>query len=71
MDLDELKSMVVDKFPLSKRRQELWNNLVKIVDKLKALKVPCKIWGDGSFLTEKIDPSDVDFVVDVACTRFG
>lgn len=65
MGADQLKPVVVDNFPLSTRRQMLWDNLFKIVQKLEALKVPCKIWIDGSFLTQKINPDDVDFVVDV------
>jgi hypothetical protein len=66
MGVDQLKPLVVDKFPLSTRRQMLWDNLVKMVQQLKVLKVPCKIWVDGSFLTEKINPDDIDFVVDVS-----
>lgn len=65
-DLDEksLKALVVEKFPRSTRREILWNNFVEIVGQLKSLKLPCKIWLDGSFLTEKIDPDDIDLVVD-------
>lgn len=65
MSMAELKALVVDAFPLSTIRQGHWKNFEKIVDRLKALKVPCKVWVDGSFLTEKIEPGDVDFVVDL------
>lgn len=65
MGVDDLKALVVDKFPSSQRRGMLWNNFLKIANQLAALAIPCKIWIDGSFLTEKIDPDDVDFVVDL------
>jgi hypothetical protein len=65
MSAGDLKTLVVDKFPLSKRRAQLWENLIVVVSRLRALNLPCKIWIDGSFLTEKIDPDDVDFVVDL------
>jgi len=65
MGMADLKALVVDGFPLSQRRSVLWDNFVKIVDRLRQLRVPCKIWVDGSFLTQKIDPDDVDFVVDI------
>jgi hypothetical protein len=68
MSVDDLKAMVVDGFPLSTRRGALWDNLIKILDRLKALNIPCKVWVDGSFLTKKIDPDDVDFVIDLPVT---
>ncbi|NIA71115.1 hypothetical protein HBA54_21175 [Pelagibius litoralis] len=65
MDLASLKTLVVDGFPKSARRLPLWNNFVTIaVDTLSSLKLPCEIWVDGSYLTQKIDPDDIDFVVD-------
>jgi len=70
MSVDALKLLVVDGFPLSTRRGPLWDNFVKIVEHLKTLKIPCRIWVDGSFLTKKIDPDDIDFVVDVPVHAF-
>jgi hypothetical protein len=65
MSVDDLKAMVVDGFPLSTRRDFLWTNFLQIVEQLKSVGIPCKVWIDGSFLTKKIDPDDIDFVVDV------
>lgn len=65
MSVDDLKAVVVDGFPRSTRRGMLWSNFLQIIDQLKAASIPCKIWVDGSFLTKKIEPDDVDFVVDV------
>ena len=65
LSVDELHALLVEKFPLSKSRSELWDNLIWLVEELKSLKLKCKIWLDGSLLTEKVDPDDVDLVVDV------
>jgi hypothetical protein len=65
MSADELKAIVVDAFPLSKGRAELWENFLALVDQLRQAHLSGQIWVDGSFLTEKIEPRDVDFVFDV------
>jgi len=65
MSVDDLKALVVDGFPKSTRRSMLWQNFLGVVALLRAAALPCDIWLDGSFLTQKIDPDDVDFVVDI------
>jgi hypothetical protein len=67
--IQDLKSLVVDRFPNSNRREGLWANFLIIISRLEQVGIPCDIWVDGSFLTEKIDPDDVDFVVDVRIDR--
>ena len=62
---DELKAMVVDRFPKSQRRRMLFAKLLNVISYIEQAKIACDIWVDGSFLTEKIDPDDVDFVVDI------
>jgi hypothetical protein len=37
--------------------------LVTILERIRNLGIVCEIWLDGSFLTEKIEPDDVDFIV--------
>lgn len=27
--------------------------------------IPCRLWVDGSFLTEKVDPDDIDLILEV------
>jgi hypothetical protein len=34
-----------------------------VVDRMKNLSIPGSLYIDGSFLTQKIDPKDVDFVL--------
>jgi hypothetical protein len=63
--LQELRSLLVDGFPQSTRRANLWNNLLDLIDKLRSAGIGCKIWLDGSYLTKKIDPDDIDLIVEV------
>jgi hypothetical protein len=64
MSTEALMKLVVSGFPESRRRPELWKNLLEIIEKIKTAGLTCEIWVDGSFLTSKLDPDDVDFVVD-------
>lgn len=70
MSTDDLRSLVVDGFSKSLRRRMLWDNFIEVVDLLTASGLTCEIWVDGSFLTKKIDPDDVDFVVDVPADQY-
>jgi len=60
-----LKKATVTDFPLSTTREGLWKNFEFVLGALAGAGIPCDIWVDGSFLTKKIDPKDVDFVVDI------
>jgi hypothetical protein len=40
------------------------------IEKLVATQLKAEVWLDGSFLTEKIDPEDIDLVVCVQSTQF-
>lgn len=61
--LAELRVMCVDAFPLSKTRPAIMGGLEKLIAILVSEKIVGEIWVDGSFLSEKIDPDDVDIVL--------
>jgi hypothetical protein len=61
--IDEIREMCVVGFPLSTTRRVIMDGLLKIVEMLKAEQIPCELVVDGSFLTEEIEPDDVDFAV--------
>lgn len=63
--LDDLKSLVVDPFEHSSSREPLWASFVQLLEDLKAADIKCVVWVDGSFVTQKIDPDDVDLVVEI------
>jgi hypothetical protein len=60
MELGELRVLTVVRFPHSHRRPMLFPELERLVDDLNARNVVCELWVDGSFLTEKEEPDDID-----------
>lgn len=64
LSLGELHKLCVQQFPLSRNRQRLFDALSAAVDRLAGIDGSFEIWIDGSFLTRKIDPDDIDFVVE-------
>jgi hypothetical protein len=62
---EELFELTVGKFKASSRRKPLWDSLMEFCEDLRdAGIIPCKVWLDGSFLTEKIEPDDIDLIVE-------
>lgn len=64
--LDELSKTFVLPFAFSQRRPMLLDGLTKFVSELAALGISGELWFDGSFVSEKTDPDDIDvvFVID-------
>lgn len=56
-------TLTVDAFPGNTKRESLYLSLSTWVDSLKAAGVTGTLWLDGSFLTEKPEPSDIDIVI--------
>ena len=65
-----LEAMCVKGIPLSTSRPTLLAGLRALVDRLVAEGVTGELWVDGSFLTQKIDPADVDIVLHLSPTTF-
>jgi hypothetical protein len=63
LTLAQLRELCVGPFSLSRTRASLMDNLERICDKLLEAGVIGELWVDGSFLTNKIDPSDIDIVL--------
>lgn len=59
----EFKQTFVDKFPSSQRRQEIFDCFINFVGKLSNSYNIHEIWVDGSFVTEKVNPNDVDIII--------
>lgn len=66
MALEDVRRLCVDTFKLSKTREGIMNGLETVVTKLRDANVKGLLWLDGSFVTEKIDPCDVDMVLEIA-----
>ena len=63
LNIDECKNIFVDNFTLSSTRLDNWNGFLQFNKDLKTLaKYPIKQWIDGSFVTNKLNPTDIDLV---------
>jgi hypothetical protein len=62
MSLGELDDLCVSRFSLSATRRGIMAGLRHVVGRITGSGISCDLWVNGSFLTEKIDPSDIDLV---------
>jgi hypothetical protein len=62
LTIEALHGLAVAPFPQDSRRAELYEKLKLWVITLRASGVRGRLWLDGSFLTEKIGPSDIDCI---------
>jgi hypothetical protein len=63
MTLKSLRELCADRFPLSACRRTLMDGFERLVNLFITKRVPGRFWVDGSFLTEDIEPNDVDIVL--------
>lgn len=63
--IQEIEDLCVSskQFALSKTRPDIMEGLKTIVNKIKEVGIIGDLWINGSFLTQKIDPEDVDIVL--------
>lgn len=61
--LGELWELCVERFTERSTRFLLMRRLQQVVHALEDEHIPAEIWVDGSFLTQKPEPNDVDIVV--------
>lgn len=62
LTMTQLEDLAVKAFPLDLRRVELFDSFANWCNALRMLGIVGKLWVDGSFLTEKPNPSDIDCV---------
>jgi hypothetical protein len=53
----------VDAFPISRTRPQILAGFSRIIERLEELAIDCHLIVDGSYLTEEIEPLDIDFAV--------
>jgi hypothetical protein len=61
--LTELQILCLDNFGRPSTRDQIFAALELLIDDLTVWNIPCELWIDGSFLTEKHDPDDADLTV--------
>ena len=59
----DLENHFLSRFPSSSTRKNLISGFKKYLMSLRSIGVKFEVWIDGSFTTEKEDPSDIDLVV--------
>lgn len=63
MTLDELRAIAVTPFLADAQRALLFASLQQWLQKLQALHVQAILWIDGSFVTAKYGPDDIDCIM--------
>lgn len=66
LTIEELRALCVAGFPLSTTRWAIMDGFRKIVAMLNEEHISCEVLVDGSYLTEEIQPDDIDFSVVVS-----
>jgi hypothetical protein len=66
LTIEELRALCVSRFPLSTSRWAIMDGFRKIVAMLNEERIICELLVDGSYLTEEIQPDDIDFSVVVS-----
>jgi len=66
MNLDEFEDWSKTSFKDSAYRQSLLNNFKELIKKVQVFGFSFEIWVDGSYLTEKPEPDDIDMLIIVS-----
>jgi hypothetical protein len=71
-DWSTFKAEFVDAFPQSSTRQVIFQNFSEYVEKLVSIiGTGFHQWVDGSFVTRKLNPGDIDFVTFINAKTFS
>lgn len=63
MSVAEVRDLCVAPFPLSKTRAPIMAGFELLLEKLGKEGIKAEIWIDGSFISKKLNPSDIDILV--------
>ncbi|KAF0250043.1 MAG: hypothetical protein FD167_554 [bacterium] len=63
MRLDEFEEWVKTSFKDSEYRQNLLNYFKEVIKKIQVFRFSFEVWVDGSYLTEKPEPDDIDLLI--------
>lgn len=71
MDMLGLRRLAMVRFPDSFTRPPIMTHLEQIVGRINNSGIHAEIWVDGSFLTEKLNPEDVDVLLAVDARTYA
>lgn len=63
MSLNDMQRIFVEPFENKDRREQLLSRFQLFLNRLNEIPIKKEIWVDGSFATNKVNPSDIDLVV--------
>jgi hypothetical protein len=63
LDLATFEARFVTAFPTSSLRRPIFTRFVTLLNLLSDLGLSCQAWLDGSYLTEKPEPDDIDIAL--------
>jgi hypothetical protein len=63
LSIEQIRELCIPKFPLSTSRKPIMDGFLKIVGMLEQESISCELLVDGSYLTDEIEPDDIDFTV--------
>jgi hypothetical protein len=63
MTMEEARRLIVERFPGNLHRAALFALLEQFVSDILEVGIPCEVWVNGSLVTEKEQPADVDVTV--------
>lgn len=61
--LDDIKKICVCSFCNNSRRMLIYNKFCEFLSKLEQFNIQIEVWIDGSFVTKKEEPDDIDVVL--------
>lgn len=71
MICDTISVDLVDGFPTSQTREKIYKQFCSFISEVSKHVSPCEVWIDGSFVTKKENPNDVDILVFVNLDDFA
>lgn len=63
MRIDRFREQFVVDLGQNFRRHDLCHSLERLIDALNDAEIPCDLYLDGSFVTEKVEPKDLDVAI--------
>ena len=69
--LAEVEAAAVQRFPGNARRELIWQQFSMLYATVTSIVPRCEWWIDGSFLTAKDDPDDIDAAVFIEANVFN
>lgn len=61
--IDEFYRIFVEDFPSSQTRKDIFNSFCTFIAFISENFEICEIWADGSFVTKKMNPNDIDILI--------